>query len=132
MVFVLENWRDTKGRIMIKLIVFGVVPSKSNTYRIGRGSFYRNPKIKQYEDSFRVQTCRVKKNTFDKEAKLFVRYEFHVANMGQDSDNIENTINDCLQKCEIIPNDNKIIVHHTTKISCKSDPKIIVTIEEIK
>ena len=117
---------------MVKLEISGIVPSKSNTYRMGRGNFYKSEVVSDYESNFRWQTMRVPKNQFDKKANLFVTYDLYVGNMGQDSDNIEKTINDCLQKCEIIPNDNKIIVHHTIKSRDIKNPRVVVTIEELK
>ena len=116
----------------MRIEVFGVIPSKSNSYKMGRGNFYRDDKVGQYEIDFHLQTGQIPKMTFDKNADLYVSYEFYLKNMSQDADNCEKTINDCLQKFNIISNDKKIIEHHAKKISDKMNPRAIITIKEIE
>lgn len=116
---------------MIEFEVKGIVPSKANCYRKGRYSFYKDDKVKYYETDFRYQTQKVPKNTFCSDTALFIKYEFHIKNMRQDCDNIEKTVNDCLEKCEIIPNDKNILYHFTMKIQDRENPRVRISISEL-
>ena len=116
----------------MKFIVPGVVPSKANSYGMGRGNFYKKQEVKLYEADFHLQTALVKKHTFDKKDNLFVEYFFYLRNMGQDADNVEKTVNDCMQKCGIIENDKRIIKHTATKISDRINPRVEISIERLK
>ena len=117
---------------MIEIEVEGKVPSKSNTYGIGRGNFYKATVVDDYETTFFYQTLNVPKSTFKPDEYLCIEYWFYVKNMGQDADNIEKTVNDCLQKCCIIHNDKKIIEHHTYKIPDRKNPRIKLKIYGVK
>ena len=116
----------------MKFIVLGVVPSKANSYGMGRGNFYKKHEVGKYEMDFKCQTATVPKHSFDKKDNLFVEYLFYLRNMGQDADNVEKTVNDCMQKCGIIENDKRIIKHTTTKISDRVNPRVEISIERVK
>lgn len=128
---------DMCGRLLleeprVKFMVSGIVPSKANTYKRGRwGGIYVDAEVRKYQNDFDWQTKRVPKGEFDKKDDLKVAYKFYVSNMGQDADNIEKTVNDCMQKVGIIPNDKKIIKHTTEKIADKENPRIEVEIYKL-
>jgi len=116
---------------MIQFVVNGIVPSKSNTYGFGKGNFYKAAKVRQYEADFAWQTKNVKKNTFEKDDKLYICYKCYVGNMAQDVDNILKTINDSLQKTEIIKNDKRIILHRAYKQRDKENPRVEIKIRKL-
>ena len=121
-----------RNKDSIEFVIFGICPSKANKYRVGRGGrFYVAPDVVAYANSFAMQVAKVPKHHFGVKDDLAVCYTSYVANMGQDCDNIEKTIQDCLQKTGIIHNDNKIIYHEHYKARDTVNPRVEIMISRL-
>lgn len=110
----------------LKQTIEGVVPSKSNCYRIitlsGHGSLAKTEKLKAYENSFYLQ-CNIYR---DVNIKSFFEIEIDVyyPNNRSDLDNSLKVVLDCLQKVKAIENDNKCVRIVANKFLDKDNPRI--------
>ena len=116
---------------MIHFEVEGKVPAKANKYKLCRGRIYKEAEVVNYERSFEFQTAKVQKGFFPDRARLQVVYQFFVGH-DCDADNMEKTVNDCMQKTGIIANDNKIDYHTCRKVKGSDRPRVVITISEDK
>jgi Holliday junction resolvase RusA-like endonuclease len=109
-----------------KQVVFGVVPSKSNSYRIVRinnaSRIAKSKSVTNYEDSFILQ-CTLYRN-----ANIETDFNFYMdvfyPSRRSDIDGSLKVVLDCLQKVNAIKNDNlcqKIVVR---KFLDKSNPRV--------
>lgn len=114
--------------------ITGNVPSKSNQYRIitlkGHGSLAKTKALKEYENTFFMQSGKYRNLNIDK------YFEYHVKvfypSMRTDIDNSLKIQLDCLQKCKAIKNDNLCIKVVAEKFIDKENPRVefkIVTID---
>ena len=112
----------------------GVVPSKSNCYKIvtlyGDGSLAKTKALKEYENSFFMQ-C----GTY-RDMMIGGYFEYHCRvfypSMRSDLDNSLKIQLDCLQKTKTIANDNKCVKIVAKKFIDKENPRIefkLVTID---
>ena len=115
---------------MIEFTVMGKIPAKANKYLISRSRMYKDSSVTAYEESFMFQVAKVPKNHFNDKDRLKVNYEFYIDH-DCDADNMEKTVNDCMQKNAIIINDNRIDYHTTRKIKDKN-PRCIIQIEKLE
>ena len=114
--------------------IFGVVPSKSNSYKIikfgGHASLGKTPALTKYENSFFIQ-CHQYRN-----ANIAGYFELHLRvfypSERADLDNSLKIILDCLQKVKAIRNDNKCVKIIAEKYLDKERPRIEFFINEIK
>lgn len=117
--------------------VHGVVPSKSNCYRIitvgpkdkKHGSLAKTEALRKYEDSFYMQ-CNKYRN-----ANIEGRFRFEISvfypNDRSDLDNSLKVCLDCLQKIKAFANDNKCAEILAKKFIDKERPRIEFTIERL-
>lgn len=117
---------------MLKQVIHGNIPSKSNSYRIvtlcGHGSLAKTPSLKEYEESFYAQ-CSIRGKNIQGFFKLDV--DIYYKNMRPDLDNAFKVLLDCLQTCKVIKNDRQCMEIHARKIVDKKDPRVEFEIEEI-
>lgn len=117
-----------------KGIVKGTPPSKSNSYRIvtfnGHASLAKTKAMKQYEESFLWQVGGIR------DAKIDVPFEFYVdvyfPSKRSDLDGMLKGVMDCLQKANVIKNDNNCSLIHARKFIDKDNPRVefrIITID---
>jgi Holliday junction resolvase RusA-like endonuclease len=114
----------------VKGTVFGNTPSKSNCYKIitiGSGfkkhsSLAKTKAMKEYENSFYMQVgkCRGKMITDYFNFEIDVYYPSNRS----DLDNSLKVVLDCLQKAEVIKNDNKCTQIIARKFIDKINPRI--------
>jgi len=115
-------------------VIYGKVPSKSNTYKIvtigGHSSLAKTPKLKEYENSFYLQ-CNGYRN---KGIKGLFELTVNVFNESQrpDLDNAFKVILDSLQHYGAITNDRNCIKITAQKFVDKKNPRIEFNLIEIK
>ena len=118
---------------ILKLTVLGKVPAKSSGRQLiynrktGRPFIISSKETLQYERDFAVQVCAIK-CPFTKEDRLSVRLHWFPPDNRQDIDSVPKTVFDCLQKCEIIPNDNKFDFMQVLRTVDKKNPRVEIEI----
>jgi Holliday junction resolvase RusA-like endonuclease len=109
--------------------VDGLPPSKSNSYKTGRGFFYKDPRVTNYERVFALVTKPVKRGAFWDKERLGVRIDWTPPHLRSDIDGICKILLDSCQKNGIIKNDNKvdvlIVVRHKVD---KKYPHVVMKI----
>lgn len=113
-------------------IIYGKVPSKSNSYKIitigGHASLCKTKNLLDYERNFYMQ-CRCRGVNLKNPFKLDVDV-FYCTNR-PDLDNSFKIILDCLQSCKVVENDRNCVQISARKFLDKKSPRIVFTIEEI-
>jgi len=112
----------------MKEIIHGVCPSKSNCYKIGPRGLYKGSALKQYEKDFFIQ-CRNRGKKLEGYFEIYV--DVFYPNQRADLDNSLKIILDCLQKCEVIVNDNKCVKIVANKFLDKEKPRIEIEIKTL-
>lgn len=116
---------------MEKIVIYGSVPSKSNTYKIisiaGHSSLGKTKALKEYEDKFYMQ-CSLRNRNIASRFKLDIDVYFDSDR--KDLDNSFKVILDCLQQCRVIKNDRQCVEIHGRKLIDKKNPRIELSIEE--
>jgi Holliday junction resolvase RusA-like endonuclease len=113
----------------MRQVIKGVVPSKSNCYRIGHKGLFKTKALTDYEKAFYLQ-CNLYRN------KNFTGlFEFHIdvyypANRA-DLDNSLKVTLDCLQTVKAIKNDNNCVKITAEKYVDKTNPRIEFIIKEV-
>lgn len=112
----------------MKAVIRGVVPSKSNSYRIARNRLFKTKIMSAYEEAFKWQFPK-QKEVIDTEhaVHLVVYYD----NKRSDLDGSFKAILDCLQKAAAIRNDNKTVVILAEKLIDKNDPRVEIEVRAI-
>lgn len=115
-----------------KQVIFGNIPSKSNSYEIhfinGKPSIGKGGKVKEYEQNFYIQCkCRDLNITgyFELYADVFYPTE------RSDLDNATKILLDCLQSVKAIKNDNKCVKIFLRKFKDKENPRVEFIIKEV-
>jgi Holliday junction resolvase RusA-like endonuclease len=114
--------------------VTGTPVSKSNSYRIitinGHASLTKTKAMKEYEEKFLWQVGAIR------DANINVPFEFHIdvyfPSKRSDLDGMLKGVMDCLQKANVIKNDNNCCLIHARKFIDKDNPRIefkIITID---
>jgi len=117
---------------LMRQVIIGTVPSKSNGYRIitisGHGSLTKTKALKDYESSFFLQCNKYRNRNIE---GLF---EFHIQvfypSNRSDIDGCLKVVLDCLQKVKAFQNDNKCIKIVAEKFVDKVNPRIEFEIVE--
>lgn len=111
------------------MTIKGVVPSKSNCYKIitiaGHNSLGKTKALQAYEDSFFAQ-CKHRGAMVDKFFTLDVDV-FYPSNVA-DLDNSLKSILDCLQYAKVIKNDCKCVGINARRFVDKDNPRVEITI----
>ena len=114
-------------------IIKGNTPSKSNCYKVirlgNRCSLGKQKHLKSYENSFKLQMLNYKYNLIESEFKFII--DVYYDSRRPDLDNSLKVVLDCLQKAEVIKNDNKCIEIIAKKYLDKIDPRIEFSIVPI-
>lgn len=124
----MEENMEYKGKVIGKPV------SKSNSYRIitinGHASLTKTKEMKQYEESFIWQVGKIR------DAQINVPFEFYIdvyfPSKRSDLDGMLKGVMDCLQKANVIKNDNNCCLIHARKFIDKENPRVefkIVTID---
>jgi len=117
----------------MKYIIKGNTPSKSNCYKVirlgNRCSLGKQKHLKSYENSFKLQMLNYKYNLIESEFKFII--DVYYDSRRPDLDNSLKVVLDCLQKAQVIKNDNKCIEIIAKKYLDKIDPRIEFSIVPI-
>jgi Holliday junction resolvase RusA-like endonuclease len=119
-------------------VMYGTVPSKSNSYRIitfkskdpnknGHASLTKTTALKQYENDFYIQ-CNKYRNA-NIEGYFHFEMDVYYPNQRSDLDGSLKCVMDCLQKVNAFPNDNKCTRIVLNKYLDKSNPRVEFTIK---
>lgn len=106
--------------------IIGQVPSKSNSYMIGKiGGHYtilKKAAVKRYERQFLLQCNHYRDWKYGGLFKIAI--DVFCSTMSHDLDNTLKVVLDCLQYCNAIKNDNQCIDIHARKFIDKKEPRI--------
>lgn len=106
----------------MKEIIYGKVPSKSNSYRAGSYVIYKTHECRNYEKSFAKQ-CVVYKNK-----NISVPFELEIdvyyPTRANDLDGSFKIALDCMAMCKAIKNDNLCVKITANKHIDKKNPRI--------
>ena len=115
----------------IKGTIIGNTPSKSNCYKIitikkkGKmpySSLGKTKKLKDYENSFYQQVGKIRGQMIDDLFKFEI--DVYYPSARADLDNSLKIVLDCLQKSEVIKNDNKCTDIHARRFIDRNNPRI--------
>lgn len=116
-----------------RAIVKGVVPSKSNSYRIitinGHASLTKTKAIKSYEESFLWQVGAIRDANIDEPFEFYL--DVYFPSKRSDLDGCFKAVLDCLQKAKVIKNDNNCCMIHARKFIDKENPRVEIEIKTI-
>ena len=109
-----------------KYIIKGNCPSKSNCYKVirlgNRCGLGKQKKLESYENSFKIQMLNYKYDIIESEFKFVI--DVYYDSRRPDLDNSLKVVLDCLQKAEVIKNDNKCLEIVAKKHLDKIDPRV--------
>lgn len=108
-------------------VIYGTVPSKSNSYRIAGRFMYKTKALKDYEASF-IEQCKVYKDG-NLEGNLRINLKVYYPNRKSDLDGVTKAVLDLLQKVNAFENDNKVAELFLYKGLDKENPRIEFTID---
>lgn len=118
----------------MKGIVYGTVPSKSNSYQIvkmgGKSTIAKTKRLKAYEDTFFMQCLDIRNKNYAGRFEFYVKV-FYPSDRS-DLDNSLKVMLDCLQKpVKAIKNDNKCIKIVAEKGIDRNTPRVEFEIKPI-
>jgi len=109
-----------------KYIIKGNCPSKSNCYKVirlgNRCGLGKQKKLERYENSFKLQMLNYKYKLIESNFKFVI--DVYYDSRRPDLDNSLKVVLDCLQKAEVIKNDNKCLEIVAKKHLDKIDPRV--------
>ena len=116
-----------------EVVIYGSVPSKSNSYKIitigGHASLAKTPAMKEFEKRFYLQ-CGYRNRNIQGFFELYADVYFQ--SNQPDLDNSLKGLLDCLQTCKAIKNDRNCVKIVANKYIDKNNPRIEFTIVEVK
>jgi len=110
-------------------IILGNCPSKSNNYRIGKKTLYKEREVKDYERAFILQ-CKNYRNIFIT-GKFHFNLKVYFADEKSDLDGSFKVILDCLKQCRAIKDDRYCVKIIAEKFIDKKNPHIVFYITEV-
>lgn len=115
----------------MKFIVFGKVPSKSNSYKIikkgGFSSLAKTKNLIEYEKQFFAQVpADYRGHSLD--VPMSIKAAIYWETLRQDLDNSAKILLDCLQQSKVIKNDNLVYELHLSKHMDKAHPRAEISI----
>lgn len=122
-----------------KQVIIGVVPSKSNCYKIitfkskdssksPHASLAKTQALQKYEKDFFIQCNKYRKANID--GYFEFEMDVYYPNQRADLDNSLKVVLDCLQKIEAFPNDNKCTRIVVNKFVDAARPRVEFTIQK--
>ena len=105
------------------------IPSKSNSYRIGNKRLYKSQTLVEFEEYFTSVTSY---SSLKINEPFSLKVDVYMKNKRQDIDNTLKILLDCLEKNEVITNDNLCYHIDITKHIEKEKPRVEYTLETIK
>jgi Holliday junction resolvase RusA-like endonuclease len=118
---------------MEKQVVYGVCPSKSNSYKIisinGIYSLGKTSALKKYEKDFYIQ-CKCRDIDIEDYFEFYI--DVYYPNQRSDLDNSLKVVLDCLQKVKAIRNDNKCVKIVARKFLDKEKPRVEFILKKVE
>ncbi len=115
-----------------RTVIYGNVPSKSNSYRIvtiaGHSSLAKGKALKAYEQSFFMQ-CGIRGAMVS--SRFLLNIDVYYPSDRSDLDNALKIVLDCLQSCKAIKNDRLCAEIRARKLIDKTRPRIELSIENM-
>jgi Holliday junction resolvase RusA-like endonuclease len=119
---------------MEKQVVYGSIPSKSNSYKIimvnGHHSLAKTPAVKKFESDFFLQCGAYRNRNISNYFELYL--DVYFPSDRQDLDNSLKICLDCLQSCKVIKNDRQCVKIVAQKFVDKNNPRIEFSIVEVR
>lgn len=112
-----------------RVIIYGNVPQKSNSYRIGDKRLFKTSALTAYEDRFYLQMGAYRNLNIQGFFEFNINVYF--PSMRSDLDNALKVCLDCLQRGGAIKNDNRCVKIVAQKFVDKNNPRIEFNINEI-
>lgn len=118
---------------MDKEVIYGQVVAKANHYKAvpdgaGGKRIIKDEAIRDYERNF-LEQCKVYAGRcIDRPFKLHAKV--YQSSQRYDLDNSLKTLLDCLQMARAITDDNLCIEIHASKVTDRTNPRVIFAIEE--
>lgn len=113
-------------------VIYGSVPSKSNSYKIitiaGHASLGKTAAMKEFEKKFYLQ-CGYRNKNIQGFFELYADVYFQ--SNQPDLDNSLKGLLDCLQTCKAIKNDRNCVKIVANKFIDKNNPRIEFTLLEV-
>lgn len=127
----------TPQKQIIKQVILGTIPSKSNSYRIitfkskdkskEHASLAKTTALRKYEEAFFMQCGKYRNYNID---ELFtIEVDVYYPSQRSDLDGCFKILMDCLQKIGAIKNDNKCTRIVANKFIDKDNPRIEFTLK---
>ena len=122
-----------KGLTTMTETIYGTIPSKSNSYTIGRVNdkpcIVKSNQMKAYERSFTKQCIKYRGRSISTPFKLVC--DVYYPDYSHDLDNSLKGLLDCLQYVGAITNDNLCVEILATRHYDKFKPRVEFEIQEI-
>ena len=109
--------------------IYGNVPQKSNSYRIGDKRLFKTTALTAYESKFYLQMGVYRNLNIQGFFEFYI--DVYFPSMRSDLDNALKVCLDCLQKGNAIKNDNRCVKIVAQKFIDKNNPRIEIHIKEI-
>lgn len=110
---------------MGKVTILGQCPSKSNGYKIGmiagHATLIKTKAVTDYEQQFYIQ-CPLRGANISTYFEL--KMDVYLRSLSSDLDGCFKVFLDCLQKCQVIKNDNRCVHIDARKFVDKNNPRI--------
>ena len=114
----------------MKFTILGNVPSKSNCYKVirlgNRCGLGKQKQLLSYENSFKLQMLNYEYELIESEFKFII--DVYYDSRRPDLDNSFKVVLDCLQKCNLIKNDNRCLEIEARKHLDKENPRVVFQI----
>lgn len=102
--------------------ILGLVPSKSNGYRISGNRLFKTSALSNYENAFFMQSKHYRNANIKGYFEIFLKVFY--PNQRSDLDGMLKVVLDCLQKIKAFENDNKCTKIIAEKFLDKANPRI--------
>ena len=110
-------------------VILGVVPSKSNGYRIFNNRLIKSAALSAYEKAFYMQCSHYRNANIEGYFELHLKVFY--ANNRSDLDGSLKILMDCMQQVKAIKNDNRAVKIVAEKYIDKANPRVEFLIEPI-
>ena len=109
--------------------IYGNVPQKSNSYRIGDKRLFKTKALTDYESAFYLQMGAYRNLNIEGFFEFYI--DVYFPSMRSDLDNAMKVCLDCLQRGNAIKNDNRCVKMVAQKFVDKVNPRIEFSIREV-
>ena len=112
----------------VSLMILGKPPAKSNQRGYSKGRIHNSNEVAKYESDFGKQVTQKCRGLKHYDGLLEVEVFVFAVGRRQDVDSYPKSIFDCLQKFEVIKNDNRFENFHVYRKIDKKRPRVVINI----